>query len=176
MLAKDIFSIDMPLGYLAWALCIATYVWPRLRAMDQVEAHRAIATFHSFRFFGLAFLLPGFVGPNSAAGLRNAGGLRRPRHRTARHPRTADSPRALPLLAAGLDFQSGRSRRSRHWHCAWGQRKSAGSGGTARSRLRDPHAVCARAFLDAHRRVLAAAAVSARSRSVGRCAHVAGRD
>jgi hypothetical protein len=64
MLAKDIFRIDMALGYLAWALCIATYVWPRLRAMDRVEAHRAIATFNSFRFFGLAFLLPGFVGPN----------------------------------------------------------------------------------------------------------------
>src|ERR1700747_2546194 len=64
MLARDIFRIDMALGYLAWALCIATYVWPRLKAMDGVEAHRAIATFNSFRFFGLAFLLPGFVGPN----------------------------------------------------------------------------------------------------------------
>jgi hypothetical protein len=64
MLAKDIFNIDMALGYLAWALFIATYVWPRLRAMDRVEAHRAIATFNSFRFFGLVFLLPGFVGPN----------------------------------------------------------------------------------------------------------------
>jgi len=64
MPAKDIFRIDMALGYLAWALCIATYVWPRLRAMDRVEAQRAIATFNSFRFFGLAFLLPGFVGPN----------------------------------------------------------------------------------------------------------------
>jgi hypothetical protein len=64
MLAKDIFNIDRALGYVAWALCIATYVWPRLRAMDRVEAHRAIATFNSFRFFGLAFLLPGFVGPN----------------------------------------------------------------------------------------------------------------
>lgn len=64
MPAKDIFRIDMALGYLAWALCIATYVWPRLRAMDRVEAQRAIATFNSFRFFGLAFLLPGFVGPD----------------------------------------------------------------------------------------------------------------
>jgi hypothetical protein len=64
MLARDIFFIDMTLGYLAWALCIATYVWPRLRAMDRVEAQRAIATFNSFRFFGLAILLPGFVGPN----------------------------------------------------------------------------------------------------------------
>jgi hypothetical protein len=64
MYAHDIFNIDMALGYLVWAIFIATYVWPRLRAMDQVEAHRAIATFNSFRFFGLAFLLPGFVGPN----------------------------------------------------------------------------------------------------------------
>src|SRR5580704_14499223 len=64
MLEKDIFNIDMTLGYLAWALCIATYVWPRLRAMDRVGAHRAIATLNSFRFFGLVFLLPGFVGPN----------------------------------------------------------------------------------------------------------------
>ena len=68
MPAQSIFNIDMALGYLAWALCIATYVWPRLKAMDQVEAHRAIATFNSFRFFGLAFLLPGFVGPNLPQG------------------------------------------------------------------------------------------------------------
>ena len=68
MMAKDIFNIDMALGYLAWALLIAAYVWPRLRAMDRVEAHRAIATFNSFRFFGLVFLLPGFVGPNLPQG------------------------------------------------------------------------------------------------------------
>lgn len=68
MPASEIFLIDMALGYLAWALIIATYVWPRLTAMDRVEAHRAIATFNSFRFFGLVFLLPGFVGPNLPAG------------------------------------------------------------------------------------------------------------
>jgi hypothetical protein len=64
MTPTKIFLIDMALGYLAWALCIAAYVWPRLRAMDRVAAQRAIATLHSFRFFGLVFLLPGFVGPN----------------------------------------------------------------------------------------------------------------
>jgi hypothetical protein len=63
-----IFRIDMALGYLAWGLLIAAYVWPRLRAMDHVEAHRAIATFNSFRFFGLIFLLPGFVGANLPQG------------------------------------------------------------------------------------------------------------
>ena len=68
MLARDVFRIDMALGYLAWALCIAAYVWPWLRERNRVEAHRAIATFHSFRFFGLVFLLPGFVGPNLPQG------------------------------------------------------------------------------------------------------------
>lgn len=32
------------------------------------EIAQAIATFNSFRFFGLAFLLPGFVGPHLPAG------------------------------------------------------------------------------------------------------------
>ena len=68
MTSSSIFLIDMALGYLAWALCIATYVWPRLRSMDRMEAHRAIATFNSFRFFGLVLLLPGFVGPNLPPG------------------------------------------------------------------------------------------------------------
>jgi hypothetical protein len=36
--------------------------------MERVEAHRAVASFHGFRFFGLVFLLPGFVGPNLLEG------------------------------------------------------------------------------------------------------------
>jgi hypothetical protein len=32
--------------------------------MDPVEAQRAIATLHSFRFFGLVVIIPGVVGPN----------------------------------------------------------------------------------------------------------------
>jgi hypothetical protein len=64
MPANAIFLIDMSLGYLAAALCTFTYIWPKLRAMDPVEAQRAIATLHSFRFFGLVFILPGFVGPH----------------------------------------------------------------------------------------------------------------
>ncbi len=68
MVASTIFQIDMALGYVAWGLCVAKYVWPRLRGMDRVEALRAIVTLHSFRFFGLAFLLPGFVGPELPGG------------------------------------------------------------------------------------------------------------
>jgi len=59
--------LSLVLGYVAWLLCFATYVWPRLKAMDSVNAHRAIASLHSFRFFGLVFLVPGVVGPHLPA-------------------------------------------------------------------------------------------------------------
>jgi hypothetical protein len=50
------------LGYVAWLLLFTVYVLPRLQAIDRVDAHRFIATLHSFRFFGLVFILPGVVG------------------------------------------------------------------------------------------------------------------
>lgn len=59
-----IFQTHLVLGYVAWLLCFGTYIWPRLRAMDSSEAQRAIATLHSFRFFGLVFLIPGVTGPD----------------------------------------------------------------------------------------------------------------
>jgi nicotinamide riboside transporter PnuC len=62
MSPKTIFNLHLILGYVAWLLCLRTYLLPRLKSMDQVEAHRAIATLHSFRFFGLVFILPGVVG------------------------------------------------------------------------------------------------------------------
>jgi len=68
MSPETIFRIHLISGYVAWLLCFAAYIWPRLKAMDQVEAQRAIATLHSFRFFGLVFILPGAVGPNLPAG------------------------------------------------------------------------------------------------------------
>src|SRR5580692_7327627 len=62
MSPKTIFNLHLILGYVAWLLCFRTYLLPRLKSMDQVEAHRAIATLHSFRFYGLVFILPGVVG------------------------------------------------------------------------------------------------------------------
>ena len=68
MSPEIIFQIHLVLGYVPWLLCFGAYVWPRLKAMDPVEAQRAIATLHSFRFFGLVFIVPGVVGPNLPAG------------------------------------------------------------------------------------------------------------
>jgi hypothetical protein len=68
MSPATIFRIHLVLGYIPWLLCVTAYVWPWLKAMDRVEAQRAIATLHSFRFFGLVFILPGVVGPELPTG------------------------------------------------------------------------------------------------------------
>jgi hypothetical protein len=62
MSPEIIFNLQLVLGYVAWLLCFGAYILPRLKAMDRIEAHRAIATLHSFRFFGLVFILPGVIG------------------------------------------------------------------------------------------------------------------
>ena len=67
MSAETLFRIHLVFGYVAWLLCFGAYIWPWLKTMDRLEAHRAIATLHSFRFFGLVFILPGVVGPNLPA-------------------------------------------------------------------------------------------------------------
>jgi hypothetical protein len=67
MSPETLFQIHLVLGYLVWLLCFGVYVLPRLKSMDRVEAQRAIATVHSFRFFGLVFILPGVVGSNLPA-------------------------------------------------------------------------------------------------------------
>src|SRR3979409_661350 len=62
MSPQIIFQIHLVSGYVAWLLCFSVYLMPRLKTMDMVAAQRAIATLHSFRFFGLVFILPGVVG------------------------------------------------------------------------------------------------------------------
>src|SRR6202045_3378838 len=68
MSPEILFLMHLVLGYVACLLCFGVYVLPKLKSMDRVEAQRAIATLHSFRFFGLVFILPGVVGPNLPAG------------------------------------------------------------------------------------------------------------
>lgn len=67
MSPKLLFQLHLVLGYVAWLLCFGAYIWPRLKSMDPFDAQRAIATLHSFRFFGLVFMLPGVVSPDLPA-------------------------------------------------------------------------------------------------------------
>ena len=64
---QTLFLLQLVLGYVACLLWFGTYILPKLRSMDGFDAHRVIATLHSFRFFGLVFMLPGVVGPDLPA-------------------------------------------------------------------------------------------------------------
>src|SRR6201993_4631121 len=67
MSPEIIFNVHLILGYVAWLLCFTAYFIPQLKSMELVAAQRAIATLHSFRFFGLVFIVPGLVGPKLPA-------------------------------------------------------------------------------------------------------------
>ncbi len=69
-----IFAVQSVLGYVACLLCFNAYIFPRLKSMEPIAAQRAIAAVHSFRFFGLAVLLPGVVGPNLPTSLATVAG------------------------------------------------------------------------------------------------------
>lgn len=67
MSSETLFQMQLVLGYVAWSLCFGVYMLPKLKSMERFQAQRLIATLHSFRFFGLVFILPGVVGPNLPA-------------------------------------------------------------------------------------------------------------
>ena len=63
-----LFQIQIVVGYVVWFACFRTFILPKLLSMRRIDAQRAIAALHSFRFFGLAFIVPGVVGPSLPAG------------------------------------------------------------------------------------------------------------
>ena len=67
MSTGTIFQIQLIAGYVAWALCFGIYIVPWLKSFGRPNAFRAIAALHSFRFFGLAFIVPGVVGTDLSA-------------------------------------------------------------------------------------------------------------
>ena len=54
-------------SFIAWGIVSARYIWPELRQRQQAEALRPLLILHSFRFMGLAFLVPGVVSPDLPA-------------------------------------------------------------------------------------------------------------
>jgi hypothetical protein len=63
----QIFRVHLALGLLAWTLYVAIYWWPALKVLDRRQALRNIAMLNLFRFEGLLFLMPAFVGPHLPA-------------------------------------------------------------------------------------------------------------
>jgi hypothetical protein len=58
------FFVSIAFSLIAWGIVAARYIWPKLRLRGRTEALRPLLTLHSFRFVGLAFLVPGVVSPD----------------------------------------------------------------------------------------------------------------
>jgi hypothetical protein len=61
------FFVSIAFSFIAWGMVTARYIWPELRFRKRAEALRPVLILHSFRFIGLAFLVPGVVSPDLPA-------------------------------------------------------------------------------------------------------------
>src|ERR1700757_3655232 len=57
------FFVSIAFSLIAWGMVAARYIWPELRHRSRAEALRPLLILHSFRFIGLAFLVPGVISP-----------------------------------------------------------------------------------------------------------------
>jgi len=64
MLPQVAFFGSITFSVIAWAIVAARYIWPALRGRQRSEALRPLLILHSFRFLGMAFLVPGVVSPD----------------------------------------------------------------------------------------------------------------
>ena len=55
------FFVSIAFSFVAWGFVTARYIWPELRLRPRAEALQPLLVLHSFRFIGLAFLVPGVV-------------------------------------------------------------------------------------------------------------------
>jgi hypothetical protein len=58
------FFMSIAFSFIAWGIVAARYIWPELHLRQRAEALRPLLILHSFRFMGLAFLVPGVVSPD----------------------------------------------------------------------------------------------------------------
>ena len=62
------FFVSIAFSLIAWGMVAARYFWPELRSRPRAEALRPLLILHSFRFIGLAVLVPGVVSPDLPPG------------------------------------------------------------------------------------------------------------
>ena len=62
-----LFGISAAFSFVAWAAVAAHYLWPALKRRPWADGLEPILLLHSFRFLGLAFVLPGVVSPDLPA-------------------------------------------------------------------------------------------------------------
>ena len=64
MQPQTCFFVSIAFSLIAWGIVTARYIRPELRLRQRAEALRPLLILHSFRFLGLAFLVPGVVSPD----------------------------------------------------------------------------------------------------------------
>jgi hypothetical protein len=64
---QAVFGISVAFSFIAWGIVAAQYLWPELRDQPRAQALRSLLVLHSFRFIGLAFLVPGVVSTELSA-------------------------------------------------------------------------------------------------------------
>ncbi len=72
MLPQICFFASIAFSFVAWGIVAFRYIWPELRLQPRVDALRPLLILHSFRFMGLAFLVPGVVSPDLPAAFAQA--------------------------------------------------------------------------------------------------------
>src|SRR5215467_2377385 len=72
MQSQFAFFVSIAFSVIAWGVVAARYIWPELRLRSQAEALRPLLILHSFRFIGLAFLVPGVVSPGLPSAFANS--------------------------------------------------------------------------------------------------------
>jgi hypothetical protein len=74
MLPQLYFFASIAFSFVAWGIVAKRYVWPKLSLRPRAEALRPILILHSFRFEGLAFLVPGVVAPDLPTAFAHSAG------------------------------------------------------------------------------------------------------
>jgi hypothetical protein len=64
MSSQFCFFVSIAFSFIAWGIVTSRFIWPQLRLRQRSEALRPLLILHSFRFVGLAFLVPGVVSPD----------------------------------------------------------------------------------------------------------------
>ena len=71
MLPQLWFFVSIAFSFSTWGVVTRRYIWPKLRFLRPVDALRPLLILHSFRFIGLAFLVPGVVSPDLPSAFAN---------------------------------------------------------------------------------------------------------
>ena len=68
------FFTSIAFSLIAWGIVSARYIWPKLRLQQRAEALQPLLILHSFRFIGLAFLVPGVVASDLPSAFAHSAG------------------------------------------------------------------------------------------------------